>query len=82
MLSGYVDELNCSMVEFQRFAPPSSSGLGRGPLKAKTRVRTSLGAPKNKCRIIPAFFLTKLRLGGWYKKLSVMRIGGGFSTRE
>jgi hypothetical protein len=34
------------MVEFQRFTPPSSSGPGRGPLKAKTRVRTSLGAPK------------------------------------
>ena len=31
------------MVEFWR-SPPSSSGLGRGPLKAETRVRTSLGA--------------------------------------
>lgn len=33
------------MVECLRFLPPpSSSGPGRGPLKAKTRVRTSLGA--------------------------------------
>ncbi len=33
------------MVEFQRFPPPSSSGLGRSPLKAKTGVRFPLGAP-------------------------------------
>lgn len=26
--------------------PPSSSGLGRGPLKAKTGVRLPLGAPR------------------------------------
>jgi hypothetical protein len=33
------------MVEFQRFQPPSSRGLGRSPLKAKTGVRVPLGAP-------------------------------------
>ena len=32
------------MVKFRRFPPPLSSGPGRGPLKAETRVRTSLGA--------------------------------------
>jgi hypothetical protein len=32
------------MVKFRRSPPPLSSGLGRGPLKAETRVRTSLGA--------------------------------------
>jgi hypothetical protein len=40
------------MVEFpaqkifkENFLPPSSSGPGRGPLKAKTGVRFPLGAP-------------------------------------
>jgi hypothetical protein len=33
------------MVKFRRSPPPLSSGPGRGPLKAETRVRTSLGAP-------------------------------------
>ena len=28
--------------------PPSSSGLGRGPFKAKTGVRISVGAPEKK----------------------------------
>ncbi len=32
------------MVKFRRSPPPLSSGPGRGPLKAETRVRTSLGA--------------------------------------
>jgi hypothetical protein len=32
------------MVKFRRFQPPLSSGPGRSPLKAETRVRTSLGA--------------------------------------
>ena len=32
------------MVEFSRSQPPSSRGPGRGPLKAKTGVRISLGA--------------------------------------
>ncbi len=32
------------MVKFRRSPPPLSSGLGRGPLKAETRVRFSLGA--------------------------------------
>ncbi len=30
----------------QPFVVPSSRGLGRGPLKAKTRVRIPLGPPK------------------------------------
>ncbi len=32
------------MVELLRLMPPSSSGPGRGPLKAKTGVRVPLGA--------------------------------------
>ena len=34
------------MVKSLRHTPPSSSGPGRGPLKAKTGVRVPLGAPK------------------------------------
>ena len=33
------------MVKSLRHTPPSSSGPGRGPLKAKTGVRVPLGAP-------------------------------------
>jgi hypothetical protein len=33
------------VVESLRLTPPSSRGLGRGPLKAKTGVRVPLGAP-------------------------------------
>ncbi len=42
---------------------PSSSGLGRGPLKAKTRVQISLGPPiimttnNNKKSALQAFFI-------------------------
>ena len=32
------------MVEFRRFPPPSSRGLGRSPLKAETGVRVPVGA--------------------------------------
>ena len=32
------------MLKSKRFRPPSSSGPGRGPLKAKTRIRIPLGA--------------------------------------
>ena len=32
------------MIEFVASAPPSSSGLGQGPLKAQTGVRFPLGA--------------------------------------
>ena len=34
------------MIESSRLTPPSSSGPGRGPLKAKTRIRIPLGAQK------------------------------------
>src|SRR3989304_3869150 len=34
------------MIEASRLTPPSSSGPGRGPLKAKTRIRIPLGAQK------------------------------------
>ena len=40
---------------------PSSSGLGRGPLKAATRVRISLGSPLKKKRRYGAFFLMVMR---------------------
>ena len=41
---------------------PSSSGLGRGPLKAKTRVQISLGPPiimttNNEKSALQAFFI-------------------------
>jgi hypothetical protein len=37
-----------SLVQYCRTAPPSSSGPGRGPFKAKTGVRISVGAlPQN-----------------------------------
>jgi hypothetical protein len=48
------------MVEWLRFTlPPSSSGPGRGPLKAKTRVRTSLGAQniENRSSYVERFFI-------------------------
>ena len=32
------------------FQSPSSRGLGRGPFKAKTRVRIPLGTPRQECR--------------------------------
>ncbi len=39
--------------------PPSSSGPGHGPLKAKTGVRVPLGAQKNQLehRILAGFFI-------------------------
>jgi hypothetical protein len=40
----FIDEGGGCMVEFTRLTPPSSSGPGRGPLKAKTGVRVPLGA--------------------------------------
>ena len=51
------------MVEFQRFPPPSSSGPGRSPLKAKTGVRFPLGAQilKNRPTSSVGRFLSKLR---------------------
>jgi hypothetical protein len=51
------------MVEFIRFAPPSSRGPGRGPLKAKTGVRVPLGAPavKNRSADDVERFLASLR---------------------
>ena len=36
---------------------PSSRGLGRGPLKAKTRVRLPLGPPIKQKRLNVAFFV-------------------------
>ena len=36
--------------------PPSSSGLGRGPLKAKTGIRIPLGAPNDYDRQIGGRF--------------------------
>ena len=39
------------------FMVPSSSGLGRGPLKAATRVRISLGSPMQAAGIKTAVFL-------------------------
>ena len=37
---------------------PSSSGLGRGPLKAKTRVQISLGPPIiNELAFLAGFFI-------------------------
>jgi hypothetical protein len=38
------------VVESLRLTPPSSRGLGRGPLKAKTGVRVPLGAHTHKNR--------------------------------
>lgn len=50
--SGYI-ELRCE--------PLSSSGLGRSPLKAKTRVRLPLGVCEHldsKCHLVPQSVLT------------------------
>ena len=41
------------MIEFSRLTPPSSSGPGRGPLKAKTRIRIPLGAQQGSKTRIP-----------------------------
>ena len=47
------------MIESGDFWPPSSSGPGRGPLKAKTRIRIPLGAPKAIQREPDCFFDSK-----------------------
>ena len=56
------------MLELHRFArkrqhfvrnlslPPSSSGPGRGPFKAKTRVRIPLGAYKKTCQVFSDYY--------------------------
>ena len=44
------------MLELLHCAPPSSSGLGQGPLKAQTGVRFPLGAQK-KVAILGDFYL-------------------------
>ena len=51
------------MVEFHSCWPPSSSGLGRGPLKAETGVRFPVGAQAmdNRSTIDVGRFLSMVR---------------------
>ena len=56
------------MVEFQRFPPPSSRGLGRSPLKAKTGVRVPLGAYQ-KTTIIGRFLIQENRIAILHRML-------------
>src|SRR4030042_4862983 len=70
--------------------PPLSSGLGRGPLKAKTRVRTSSGALRKKVlkralqSIYFSFFLryTIVGTGGFpYDQAPAAPLGWAFFLR-
>ncbi len=62
-----IDAVDLTVIEL-RLLPPSSSGPGRGPLKAKTGVRVPVGAPAERCQKA-AFFLIESRMKKVYSKV-------------
>ena len=56
------------MVELLRFMPPSSSGPGRGPLKAKTGVRVPLGAQAS--NLLSRFEIASFGFNCWHGLVS------------